>query len=129
MLESLSMYSDELMEMLLGEEEVTEDADPQDRSRRGDRPGVHAGLSWASAYQEQGRAATDGRDRSLPAHRRSIVRTRHATRTIHGRRSSNSTPDPNKPFVGMAFKIVEDEFGQLPLRVFTRARLKRATVL
>ena len=33
------------------------------------------------------------------------------------KRSSSSTPDPTKPFVGMAFKIVEDEFGQL---TFTR---------
>ena len=30
---------------------------------------------------------------------------------------SRSTPDPSKPFVGMAFKIVDDEFGQL---TFTR---------
>ena len=47
MLEALSMYSDKLMEMLLSEEEVSEETDSRARPRRGDRAGIHARVSWA----------------------------------------------------------------------------------
>ena len=47
MLEALSMYSDELMEMLLGEEADARGADPRSRPRRRDRAGIHAGVTWA----------------------------------------------------------------------------------
>ncbi len=44
MLESLSMYSDELMELMLSEEEPSEDVSPRDRQKRRAKPGRHPRL-------------------------------------------------------------------------------------
>ena len=66
MLEALSMYSDELMELLLAEEDVPRDADPRrGRDGRG-RAGVDAGVP-GHGLSQQGRAAAVGRRRPLPA--------------------------------------------------------------
>ncbi len=66
-----------------------------------------------TAYQQQGRAAAAGRRGPLPARRRWSGKVMAKEYEDNPTRRSRSTPDPKKPFVGMAFKIVEDPFGQL----------------
>src|SRR5262249_5134881 len=52
-------------------------------------------------------------------------------RPVKGKNYSDSTqdfplePDPNKPFVGMAFKLVEDSFGQLSFMRFYQGTIKK----
>ncbi|WP_428307611.1 elongation factor G [Lacipirellula sp.] len=110
MLEALSMYSDELMELLLSEGEVTEklihkivrDA----TINQGFTP-VYLG----SAYKNKGvQLLIDAVTRYLPSpldRKYTAINPKEATERIA------LESDPTKPFVGMAFKIMDDEFGQL----------------
>jgi elongation factor G len=116
MLETLAMYSDELMEILLAEEEpsvelvhkVTKHAVQQ----QGFTP-VYVG----SAYKNKGvQPLLDAIVRFLP---NPTEREVHALKWDNPAEKFKLEPDPAKPFVGMAFKIVEDPFGQLTfLRVY-----------
>jgi elongation factor G len=114
MLEALSMYSDELMELLLGEEEVPEklihkivrDA----TINQGFTP-VYLG----SAYKNKGvQLLMDAVTRYLPS---PLDRNFVALDPKNPGEKVQLESDPTKPFVGMAFKIMDDEFGQL---TFTR---------
>jgi elongation factor G len=110
MLEALSMYSDELMELLLSEEEVPEEL-------------VHAVLRDAvqseeitpvllgSAYRNKGvQLLLDAVIRYLP----SPLDREISARDYHDQTARvELQPDSSKPFVGMAFKIVDDPYGQL----------------
>lgn len=115
MLESLAMYSDELMELLLSEEDV-----PQ--------PLIHSVLRdcvqnqdvtpifLGSAYRNKGvQPLLDAVLRYLPS---------PLDRAIRARAHGTDAPvelhtDPRRPFVGMAFKIVDDTYGQLTfLRIY-----------
>ena len=111
MLEGLSMYSDELMELLLAEEPVPRGADPRHRARRRAEPGVDAGLH-GHGLSQQGRAAAAGRGRALPALAAGSPGQGQAVRRPR-RKNCRSSADPTKPIVGMAFKMVEDPYGQL----------------
>ncbi len=114
MLEALSMYSDELMELLLSEGEVSEklihkiirDA----TINQGFTP-VYLG----SAYKNKGvQLLIDAVTRYLPSpldRKYTAIDPKNPTERIA------LESDPTKPFVGMAFKIMDDEFGQL---TFTR---------
>ena len=110
MLESLAMYSDELMELLLSEEEVPLEL-------------IHAVCRSAcqsqritpvfvgSAYKNKGvQLLLDAVVRYLPNPTEREIKAR-----VFGDDSKRFElkPDPTLPFVGMAFKIVEDPFGQL----------------
>ncbi len=116
MLETLAMYSDELMEMLLSEEEpsielihkVTKEA----VQGQGFTP-VFVG----SAYKNKGvQPLLDAIVRYLPS---PLERKIAAKKWDDPTQALVLEPDPTKPFVGMAFKIVEDTFGQLTfLRVY-----------
>ena len=110
MLESLSMYSDEMMELLLSEEQVSEELIHkvvlQATQQQGATP-VYVG----SAFKNKGvQLLLDAVVRYLPS---------PLDREIKARRVDDETqrfplkPDPTEPFVGMAFKIVEDPYGQL----------------
>jgi elongation factor G len=124
MLEALSMYDDKLMEMLLSEEEVSE-AMIYDVCRKavlnGGTP-VYCG----SAYKNRGvQPLLDAVNRYLPS---------PVDREIRGRdpkdeaRKIELLPDPTRPFVGMAFKIVDDAFGQLTfMRVYQGTIVKGET--
>jgi elongation factor G len=114
MLEALSMYSDELMELLLGEEPV-----PEPLIHKITREAtINQGFTpvfMGSAYKNKGvQPLMDAVTRYLPS---------PLDRTISGLNPKNQEEklkldaDPAKPFVGMAFKIMDDEFGQL---TFTR---------
>jgi elongation factor G len=109
MLEALSMYSDEMMELLLSEEEV-----PKDLVYKVARQAVLAGATpvfMGTAYKDKGvQPLLDAVIRYLPS---------PLEREIKGKDPKDETrkiellPDPERPFVGMAFKIVDDPFGQL----------------
>jgi elongation factor G len=114
MLEALSMYSDELMELLLGEEEVPEKLVykicREATINQGFTP-VYLG----SAYKNKGvQPLMDAITRYLPS---PLARNYTALNPKNPEEKIKLDSDPTKPFVGMAFKIMDDEFGQL---TFTR---------
>ncbi len=109
MLEALSMYSDELMELLLSEEEI-----PKELIYKVTHDAVHGGATpvfMGTAFKNKGvQPLLDAVTRYLPS---------PLERDIHGRdpkdedKKIDLKPDPAAPFVGMAFKIADDEYGQL----------------
>jgi elongation factor G len=114
MLESLSMYSDELMEKLLGEEEV-----PEKLIHKIVRDAVigqgFTPVFLGSAYKNKGvQPLMDAVTRYLPS---PLDRAYTAIDPQNPGEKVALASDSTKPFVGMAFKIMDDEFGQL---TFTR---------
>lgn len=120
MLEALAMYSDEMMELLLSEEEISEDL-------------IHKVLKSAvqeqnctpvylgTAFRNKGvQPLLDAVCRYLPS---PLDREISAKNWENPDESYELTPDKDKPFVGMAFKIVEDPYGQL-----TYVRIYQGTV-
>ena len=110
MLESLTMYSDSLMEKLLSEEAVSDDE-------------IHAVVKTAvqsqsitpvfcgSAYKNKGvQPLLDAVNRYLPS---PLDRTVYAKKWDNPEETFELTADDSKPAVAMAFKIVDDAFGQL----------------
>ena len=110
MLEALAMYSDSLMEKLLSEEVPTEDE-------------IHAVVKAAvsnqsitpvfcgSAYKNKGvQKLLDAIVRYLPS---PLERKVTAKRWDKPDELFDLVPDPKKPLVAMAFKIVDDPYGQL----------------
>ncbi len=114
MLEALSMYSDELMELLLMEEEVSAELIHQitrDAVRQQEMTPVFIG----TAYKNKGvQPLLDAVTRYLPS---PLEREIRAKDVVDETKTVALEPDVNKPFVGMAFKIVDDPYGQL---TFTR---------
>jgi elongation factor G len=110
MLEALAMYSDELMEKLLSEEPISEElihkVTKQACQEQGFTP-VFVG----TAYKNKGvQPLLDAIVRYLPSPLEHQVK---AKKWDNPDETFELTPDPAKPFVGMAFKIVDDPFGQL----------------
>lgn len=110
MLESLTMYSDSLMEKLLSEEPVSDDE-------------IHAVVKTAvqsqsitpvfcgSAYKNKGvQPLLDAVNRYLPS---PLDRTVYAKKWDNPEETFELTADDSKPAVAMAFKIVDDAYGQL----------------
>jgi elongation factor G len=114
MLEALSMYSDKLMEMLLSEEEVSEEL-IHDIIRQAVIEQEFTPVYLGTAYRNKGvQPLLDAITRYLPSPLDAEVKGKDP---VDQERAMLLSPDPKKPFVGMAFKIVDDEFGQL---TFTR---------
>ena len=115
MLESLSMYSDELMELLLSELEVPEELIHRvicDAVQSQDFTPVFLG----SAYRNKGvQPLLDAITRYLPspADRTVLASSAQDSSTDDAERKIKLEPDADMPVVGMAFKIVEDPYGQL----------------
>jgi elongation factor G len=114
MLEQLSMYSDELMELMLAEEEV-----PLELIHSIVKAGVQnqdlTPVFMGTAYRNKGvQPLLDAVVRYLPS---PLDRQIAAKSYANPDEKFPLEPDPSKPFVGMAFKIVEDPYGQL---TFTR---------
>ncbi|MEX2308729.1 MAG: elongation factor G [Pirellulales bacterium] len=114
MLEALSMYSDKLMEILLSEEEISEEL-IHDIIRHAVIEQEFTPVYLGTAYRNKGvQPLLDAITRYLPSPLDAQVKAKDP---IDQEKAVQLEPDPNKPFVGMAFKIVDDEFGQL---TFTR---------
>ena len=120
MLEALAMYSDSLMEKLLSEMPVTEDE-------------IHAVVKQAvqslsatpvlcgSAYKNKGvQPLLDAVVRYLPS---PLERKIIAKKWDRPDEAFDLEPDSKKPLVAMAFKIVDDPYGQL-----TFMRLYQGTI-
>ena len=110
MLESCRMYSDEMMELLLAEEEV-----PHELIHSIVKAGVQqqdvTPVFMGTAYRNKGvQPLLDAVVRYLPS-----PLDRKISAKNHNKPDEKFPlePDPDKPFVGMAFKIVEDPYGQL----------------
>ncbi len=122
MLESLAMYSDELMELLLSEEPV-----PEELIHRVVRAAVQhqnaTPVLLGSAFRNKGvQLLLDAITRYLPS---PLEREIHAKRWDSESQAVSLEPDANKPFVGMAFKIVDDPFGQLTFMRLYQGRIKK----
>ncbi|TWU45339.1 Elongation factor G [Novipirellula aureliae] len=121
MLEALSMYSDEMMELLLSEEEV-----PTTLIYKVARDAVLAGATpvyMGTAVKNKGvQPLLDAVIRYLPS---------PLDREIRGRDPSDEDrkidlrPDFARPFVGMAFKIADDPFGQLTFMRVYQGQIKK----
>ncbi len=109
MLEALSMYSDEMMELLLSEEEV-----PKELIYKVTRDAVLGGATpvyMGTAFKNKGvQPLLDAVIRYLPS---PLDREIKGTDPKDETKKIDLKPDPTRPFVGMAFKIVDDQFGQL----------------
>ncbi|HZZ72510.1 MAG TPA: elongation factor G [Pirellulales bacterium] len=110
MLESLAMYSDHMMELLLSEEPVPEQL-IHDTVRQSVQSQDLTPVFLGTAYKNKGvQPLLDAVIRYLPS---------PLDRKIRAKNWSNPDEafpleaDPAKPFVGMAFKIVDDPYGQL----------------
>ena len=112
LLESLSMYSDELMEMLLGEQEVPFDL-IYDVMRSAVGQLEFTPVLIGSAYRNKGvQPLLDAVVRLLPSPL--DCKTHAFAKNAEGQQHEiELTPDPTKPTVAMAFKIVEDTYGTL----------------
>ncbi|MBI1900051.1 MAG: elongation factor G [Planctomycetia bacterium] len=120
MLESVAMYSDELMEQLLSESPVSIDL-----VHKVVRTAVIAlqltPVFLGSAYKNKGvQPLLDAVVRYLPAPDECEIKARACD---DPNKEVPLSPDPAKPFVGMAFKIVEDPYGAL-----TFVRLYQGTI-
>lgn len=116
MLESLSMYSDEMMELLLVEEEIPLELIHKVVRDATQQQGVTP-VFMGSAFKNKGvQPLLDAVTQYLPS---PVDREIIAHEYENEENSIVLTPDPEKPFVGMAFKIVDDPFGQLTfLRIY-----------
>ena len=122
MLESLAMYSDQMMELPLSGEEV-----PVDLIHEVVRKGVQGqGLPpvlVGSAYKNKGvQLLLDAVLRYLPSPEEREIRAKDWTDPD---KAVELKPDPAKPLVGMAFKIVEDPFGQLTFMRIYQGTVKK----
>src|SRR3954466_339274 len=110
MLEALSLVSDEVMELLLEEQEV-----PLDLIHRTIREGTIAQqvcpVLVGSAYKNKGvQLLLDAVNEYLPS---PLDREIHAKDNNNGMAEIPLAPDPDAPLVAMAFKLVEEAFGQV----------------
>ena len=109
MLESLSMYSDELMEKLLAEEEITEEL-IHDITRHAVIEQEFCPVFLGSAFKNKGvQPLMNAITRYLPAP--TEVENSGANPQSGERMVLES--DSSKPLVAMGFKITDDEYGQL----------------
>ena len=125
MLESLSMYSDEMMELVLSEEDVPIELIHKvccDATQQLRMTPVFCG----SAYKNKGvQLLLDAVLKYLPnPQQREIKARKVGDESI----KVELKPDPKLPFVGMSFKIVEDPFGQLTFMRIYQGSIKKGEI-
>ncbi|MGI9455529.1 MAG: elongation factor G [Aeoliella sp.] len=110
MLEALSMYSDDLMEKLLAEEEVS-DSLIHEVTRHAVIEQEFTPVFLGTAFKNKGvQPLLDAINRYLPS---PLEIENKGTDTKGEGKTIVLESDSTKPFVGMAFKITDDEYGQL----------------
>jgi elongation factor G len=114
MLEALAMYSDELMELLLAEEPVPEEL-IHDVVKHAVNEQDMTPVYMGTAFRNKGvQKLLDAIVRYLPA---PLERQISAKKWDNPEEKLPLAADPDRPFVGMTFKVVDDPYGQL---TFTR---------
>jgi elongation factor G len=124
LLEALSMLSDHLMELLLEEKEV-----PIDLIHRIIREGTIAQqicpVLVGSAYRNKGvQPLLEAVNRYLPS---PLDREVFAKDHSNGGAEVPLAPDPDAPLVAMAFKLVEEPFGQVTYMRIYQGTLSKGT--
>jgi elongation factor G len=124
MLEALAMYNDEMMELLLSEEEV-----PTELIYKVCRDAVLGGATpvyMGTAFKNKGvQPLLDAVLQFLPS---PLDREVRASDPKDEEKRVVLKSDPSAPFVGMAFKIVDDPFGQLTfMRIYQGTIAKGGT--
>ena len=122
MLEAIAMFSDEMMELLLSEEEV-----PEKLINATILKGVQ-GLSFTPVYM-----GTAFKNKSVQPLLDAVIKFLPSPldRSISAKNWEDAAveyplePKADKPFVGMAFKIVEDPFGQLTFMRMYQGTIKK----
>ena len=110
MLEALSMFSDELMELLLSEEDVPGEL-VHDVMQSAVRNQEITPVLIGSAYKNKGvQPLLDAVVRYLPS---PVEHEIKAVAFDDPKKHFQLRPDLEEPMVGMAFKIVDDPYGQL----------------
>jgi elongation factor G len=114
MLEALAMYSDELMERLLSEEPVAESL-IHDVIKHAVNEQDMTPVYLGTAFRNKGvQKLLDAIVRYLPS---PLERQINAKKWDNPEEKFPLAADPDRPFVGMTFKVVDDPYGQL---TFTR---------
>jgi elongation factor G len=124
LLEALSMVSDEIMELLLEEEDV-----PLDLIHKTIREGTIAQqlcpVMVGSAYRNKGvQPLLDAVCRYLPS---PLDREIFAKDNNNGMAEVPLSADPDAPLVAMAFKLVEESFGQVTYMRIYQGTLSKGT--
>ena len=116
LLEGLSMYSDQMMELLLSEEQVPTDL-IYSVAIEAIRAQSFTPMFMGTAFKNKGvQTLIDAVVRYLPSPLDRKIKAKNWERPDE---DFELMPDKDKPFVGMAFKIVEEAFGQLTfMRVY-----------
>ena len=127
MLESLSMYSDALMELLLSEEPIPETL-IHSVTREAVRAEEITPVFLGSAYRNKGvQLLLDGVTRYLPSPLDHDIKAKPFDEADD---LVQLQPDPEHPLVAMAFKIVDDPYGQLTFfRIYQGTINKGATYI
>ena len=116
MLEALSMYNDSMMELLLAEEEVPEELIDEVIRSATQNSGFTPVFVGTAVKNKGVQALLDSIVRYLPS---PLDRDIKAKKFDNPAEDFPLSADVTKPFVGMAFKIVEDPYGQLTyMRVY-----------
>jgi elongation factor G len=125
MLEAVSMYSDEILELLLSEEPVPESL-IHEVVRQATVGLQFTPVFLGTAYRNKGvQPLLDAVVRYLPS---PLHAETNAIAHDDPAREIPLSPDPEKPTVAMAFKIVEDPYGSLTfMRIYQGKFVKGAT--
>jgi elongation factor G len=127
MLEALAMYSDEMMELLLSEEPISEELIHSVTREACIQQGATP-VFLGTAFRNKGvQPLLDAVTRYLPSPLEREIRARDV---IDPETLIQLHADIDKPFVGMAFKIMDDPFGQLTfMRIYQGKIVKGATYI
>ncbi len=129
MLESLAMYSDELMEVLLAEENV-----PEEMIHRVVKAATCAlqmtPVFLASAYRNKGvQPLLDAVCRYLPSPQERESFAWQLENGVPAEKKTPLKPEKDLPLVAMAFKIVEDPYGTLTFMRIYQGTLAKGGII
>jgi len=122
MLDSLSMFNDEMMEVLLADEEVSQEM-IHDTIREATINRDIVPMMMGSAFKNLGvQPVIDAVCRYLPS---PVDRTSFARDHDNEGAETPLSCDPDAPLVAMAFKIVDESFGQLSYTRIYQGRMEK----
>lgn len=128
MLEAMAMYNDEMMEKLLSEEEISIELIHQVTKDAVQNQGFTP-VFVGTAFKNKGvQPLLDAVTRYLPSPLERDISALKVDKNAEAGAEPEKMelkPDPEAPFVGMAFKIVEDPYGQLTFMRIYQGSVKK----